>query len=102
MADDQKNTALFFQLIMSFQAAAMQQMGKLKNPFTDTIEKDLQQAQMSIDMIEMIRIKTENNRNEDETKFLEQVLRDIRLNYIDELNKDQTNKNEKSNPDKNK
>jgi len=84
---DQKNQVLFFQLIMTFQAAALQQMGKAKNPMTDKIERDLQQAQLSIDMIAMIKIKTNGNCSEDETAFIDQVLRELKLNYVDEFNK---------------
>ena len=83
---EQKNQALFYQLIMSFQAAAMQQMGKLKNPFTDKIEKDLSQAQLTIDMIDMLKLKTEGNRTEEETDFIDRVLRELKLNYFEEIN----------------
>ena len=102
MTEEQKHQALFFQLIMSFQAAAYQHMGKIKNMLTDKIERDLQQAQLAIDMIEMIKIKTEGHLTEDESKFIEQSLRELRLNYIEELNKDQAKpKEEKSKTKKN-
>ena len=92
---DQKNQMLFFQLIMTFQAAALQQMGKVKNPLTDKIERDLQQAQLSIDMIDMIKFKTSGNCSEDETAFLDQVLRELKLNYVDEIEKDKKAASEK-------
>ena len=85
---DQKNQVLFSQLIMSFQAAALQQMGKIKNPFTDKIERDLQQAQLSIDMIDMIKVKTDGNLTQDEIKFIDHILRELKLNYVEELEKD--------------
>ena len=87
MSDTQKDQALFIHLIISFQAAAMQQMGKIKNPYTDKVEKDMKQAQTSIDMIDMLKQKTEGNLNDEEAKYLEQALRELRLNYLDEFNK---------------
>ena len=67
----------------------MQQMGKVKHPLTDKIERDLGQAQVSIDMVEMLYEKTRGNLSSEEEKFLQSLLRELRLNYVDEVNKDQ-------------
>ncbi len=75
------------QLVALFQTTALQQMGKLKNPMTDKIERDLQQAQISIDMIAMLNEKTKGNLTGDEERMITGVLRDLRLNYVDEANK---------------
>lgn len=85
----EKNTSLLFSLIMTFQAAAMQQMGKLKNPITDKIERDLQQAQLSIDILDMLAEKTKGNLSEDESRLLKGVLQELKLNYVDESTKEQ-------------
>ncbi|MDZ7260943.1 MAG: DUF1844 domain-containing protein [candidate division KSB1 bacterium] len=92
---DQKREALFMQLVLSFQAAAWQQMGKIKNPLTDKIERDLQQAQMSIDMIDMLKAKTKGNLNENESRFMDHVLRELQLNYVEEVEKDKKAAQEK-------
>jgi hypothetical protein len=89
MASTEKNTSLFFSLVMTFQAAAMQQMGKLKNPISDKIERDLQQAQLSIDILDMLEEKTRGNLSEDETKLLKGILQELKLNYVDEMSKEQ-------------
>jgi hypothetical protein len=89
MASVEKNTSLFFSLVMTFQAAAMQQMGKLKNPISDKIERDLQQAQLSIDILDMLEEKTRGNLSEDETKLLKGILQELKLNYVDEMSKEQ-------------
>jgi hypothetical protein len=90
--DDQKNAALFMQLVFTFQAAAWQQMGKIKNPLTDKIEKDLNQARFSIDILEMIRTKTKGNLSDDERRFIEKVLSELQLNFVAELDKEQKEK----------
>jgi hypothetical protein len=87
MASGDKNSSLFFSLVMTFQAAAMQQMGKLKNPVSDKIERDLQQAQLSIDILDMLEEKTRGNLSDEETKLLKTILQELKLNYVDELSK---------------
>lgn len=87
MTQDEKNSALFAGLVLMFQGAAMQNMGKVKNPATDKIERQLDQAQYIIDILDMVVEKTKGNLNEDEKKFLSNVLQELKLNYVDEVNK---------------
>ena len=89
MEASDKNKILFTQLVLMFQAAAMQQMGKVKNPITDKIERDLRQAQLSIDMLEMIKEKMRGNLSSEEERFLQSLLQELKLNYVDEVSKDQ-------------
>ncbi len=89
MTHEEKNTALFGSLILMFQTAAMQQMGKIKNSVTDKIERDLEQAQLSIDMLDMLAAKMKGNLNQEESQYLTSVLKDLKLNYVDEKSKDQ-------------
>jgi len=79
---------LFLGLIHSFQAAAMQQMGKTINPFTEKIERDLGQARLSIDMLEMLQERTSGNLTGEESRFLAHVLTELRLNYVAEADED--------------
>lgn len=87
-----KNTLLFHQLVLSFHTAAWQQLGKVANPFTNTIERDLESASMSIDMLDMIKTKMQGNLTDDEQKFLDRTLGDLKLNYMDELKKQEAEK----------
>src|SRR5438477_1364205 len=79
---------LFIGLVQSFQAAAMQQMGKIMNPFTQKIERDMAHAKMSIEMLEMLRARTSGNLTGQEARFLNHVLTELRLNYVAETEKD--------------
>jgi len=88
MDTTEKNQVMFVQLVSMFQAAALQQMGKLKNPVTEKIEKNMEQAQVSIDLIDMLKDKTKGNLLPDEERFLSGVLQDLKLNYVDELAKE--------------
>jgi len=75
----------FLQLVAMFQMAAMQQMGKLANPLSGEVERDLQQAKASIDLIEMLADKTEGNLAHAEKEFLDKILFELRMNYVDEV-----------------
>jgi hypothetical protein len=79
---------LFLGLVTSFQAAAMQQMGKTMNPFTERIERDMPQAKLSIDMLEMLEERTSGNLSSEEARFLKHVLTELRLNYVAEIAED--------------
>lgn len=90
MNDDEKNGALFVSLLMMFHSAAMQYLGKVKNPATDKIERNLEQAQAIIDMFDMLSQKTKGNLTAEEEKFLSNLAQELKLNYVDEASKPQS------------
>ncbi|MCX6825939.1 MAG: DUF1844 domain-containing protein [candidate division Zixibacteria bacterium] len=77
----------FFQLVFSLQLAAFQQMGKTVSPISGKIERNLEQARASIDMLAMLAEKTKGNLSEEEDKFLNSLLYELRMNFLDESNK---------------
>lgn len=82
--------SLFTQLIAIFHSSAMVALGKLKNPATDKVERNLEQARQAIDMLEMLRVKTKGNLSANEQRLLDGSLTDLRLNFIDESKKETT------------
>jgi len=80
-----RNEFLFQHLIAMFQTLAFQQMGKLINPITNKLERDLQQARITIDMLQMLKEKTEGNLTEAEEKLLDGVIFELQMNYVDEV-----------------
>jgi hypothetical protein len=78
---------MFYQLILSMQASAMQYLGKVMNQITGKIERNLEAARLNIDMLEMVQRKTEGNLSEQEKKLLDHVLYELRINYVDEQGK---------------
>ena len=90
-----KNTQLFVYLAGSFELSAMQFLGKIKNPITDKIERNLEQAQFSIDMLDMLKIKTKGNMMDYEEKLLDNILGQLKMNFIDESEKDKKSDTEK-------
>ena len=87
MDSKEKNTQLFMYLVGSFEMSAMMAMGKIKNPMTDKTERDLTQAQFSIEIMDMLKEKTKGQLSEYEAKFLDNTLGQLKLNYIDEAKK---------------
>ena len=92
MAEGEKETALFMGLVLMFHAAAMQHMGKTKNPLSDKIERSLDQAQFVVDTLDVLSAKTKGNLSAEESKFLTNVIKELKLNYVEELGKDQEQK----------
>jgi len=85
-----RDAALFLQLVLGLQQAAMVALGKLMNPVSGKIERNLEAARNTIDTIAAIEARTRGNLEPDEQRVLGQVLTDLRLNYVDEMKKGAT------------
>jgi hypothetical protein len=77
----------FLTLIMSLATAAWSQLGKIPHPSTNKIEKDLDQAKMSIDFLRMLLEKTKGNLKPKEDELLSNTVTDLELNFADEVKK---------------
>ena len=75
---------LFDQLISSLVHTTWVSLGKIKNPITDKIEKDLHVASVNIDMVDMLYKRMDGNLSEAEDKYMSQVLSELKLNNIHE------------------
>jgi len=80
---EQIHSALLMNLILSLQVSAMQNLGTMKNPSTDKIEKNLEQARMNIDMLDMLKAKTVSNLQAEEEKLLTQVVSELKLTFVE-------------------
>jgi hypothetical protein len=76
--------AMFLSVIYSFHAAAMQQMGKVANPFTGEIERNLGAARGAIDTLMVIQKRTQGNLTDLEERSLNSLIHELQLNYVDE------------------
>ena len=86
---DDKNTAkLFVQLVMQNQQMAMISLGKIKNPVSDTLDKNLEYAKLSIDTLEMLAQKTKGNLSEYEGKLLTETVNQLKIFYVEESGKE--------------
>ena len=103
MEDNSIQDAYFISLIYSISQAAMMQLGKVSSPITGKIERDLNQARTSIDMLVMLKEKTKGNLSKSEDVFINDILSTLQLNYAEEADKiiPDTNKKGTDNRDKN-
>ena len=82
---DEKNIVqLFILLVMQIQQMAMISLVKVKNPVSDTLEKNLEYAKLSIDTLDMLVQKTKGNLSEYEEKLLAETVNQLKIIYVEE------------------
>jgi len=72
----------FNSLIFSLSSSALLHLGEIADPQTGRKKKDLQLAKHSIDTIAMLKDKTRGNLTEEEERFLDSILTDLRWRYV--------------------
>jgi ABC-type transporter Mla subunit MlaD len=82
-----RQAALFLQLLLGLQQGGMMALGKLMNPMTRQIDKNLDAARDTIDTLAALEARTRGNLEPDEARVLQQVLTELRMNYLDEVKK---------------
>ncbi len=87
ISGEQQNQLLFMMLVQQHQQIAMMGMGKIKNPQTDKVERELKSAKFAIDTLIMLQEFTEGNLPNELKNYLEQTLNNLRLNYAEEKKK---------------
>ena len=79
----EKNDQLLMQLIYMFHTSAMQGLGKIADPNGQVI-RNLEYVSQTIDLMEMLKVKTKGNVTDEIEKLLDGMLSELRLNYVDE------------------
>ena len=82
-----RQAALFLQLLLGLQQSGMMTLGKLMNPLTRQIDKNLEAARDTIDTLAALEARTRGNLEPNEARVLQQVLTELRMNYLDEVKK---------------
>ena len=77
----------FFVTTLSLQASI--DLGQVPNPVTNKKEEDLVQAKFIIDTLGMLKEKTQGNLTPGETNFMENVLYELRMQYIAKTKKEE-------------
>ena len=83
----EKHDQLYFNLLLTWHQSAMAALGKINNPVTGKMERNLEQAKAMIDMLEMLHVKTKGNITEEMDKTQNMMLSELRLNFVDEQSK---------------
>jgi len=69
-------------LFMMLASSAVVALGDAPDPLTGQRQVDLAQAADAIDLLILLREKTEGNRSHEENRILEEVLYDLQLRYV--------------------
>jgi hypothetical protein len=72
----------FTSLVFIYVQTALVHLGELPEPGKDQPVTNLEAARQMIDIIELLRDKTRGNLSPDEDQYLEKVLFDLRLLYV--------------------
>ena len=62
---------VFLSLVFNIQSAALQQMGKMVNPLSGKMERSLDGAKQSIDLLECLERKTRGNLSSEEERAMQ-------------------------------
>ncbi len=82
---DPSNKVSFSVYVVIMGQSAMMQLGKIVNPATGKVERDLVQAKFTIDILGMLEEKTKGNLTKEEADLLRTTLANLRLNYVEEV-----------------
>ena len=79
----EKNNQLLMQLIYMFHTSAMQGLGKIADP-TGQVSLNLEYVSQTIDLMEMLKVKTNGNVTDEIEKVLDEMLSELNINYLNE------------------
>ena len=72
----------FSTFLLSLGTSALVQLGDAPIPGLGEVELDLEGARQTIDILGMLEEKTRGNRTDAETSLLRNLLRDLRLRFV--------------------
>jgi hypothetical protein len=83
MADEKKEAIDFYTFILSLGSSAFIHLGDAPHPETgERAEPNFVLAQQTIDILAMLEEKTKGNLTPEEERFLENLLMDLRLRFV--------------------
>ncbi len=74
--------ATFSTFVLSLSASALTHLGEAPEPESGQTAENLPLAKHTIDILAMLKDKTEGNRTPDETRLLDGVLYELRMQYV--------------------
>ncbi|MDO9693546.1 MAG: DUF1844 domain-containing protein [Candidatus Latescibacteria bacterium] len=83
-----KHDQSLMMLVLNLQTGVLVQLGKLADPQSGQLRRDLDGARLSIDLLDMLKVKTKGNAHPEVAGLLSRAALDLKLNYMDELKKD--------------
>lgn len=72
----------FSTFILSLGSSVMLNFGEIPDPITGKKEKNLLMAKQTIDILSLLKEKTKGNLTQDEENLLENLLADLKMQYV--------------------
>jgi Domain of unknown function (DUF1844) len=83
LSREETHSVLFAQMIMQLSNMAMMLLGKVPDPQSGQIHRDLEAAKLFIDQLEALEAKTKGNLTKEEDALLKQALMTLRLSFVE-------------------
>ena len=80
--DSRESKMDFPTLVVSLTTTAMLQMGLVPNPATQKVEKNLPAARQTIEILEILKDKTQGNLKPEEARLLDRCLHDLKMGFV--------------------
>lgn len=77
----------FSTFIISLSTQALMHLGEIPDPLSGKVESDVALAKQMIDIIGLLRDKTQGNLDQGEAQLIEDVLYDLRIKYVEAVKK---------------
>lgn len=74
--------ATFSTFVLSLSSSAMVHLGEVPAPETGRIEENVQLAKHTIDILCMLKCKTEGNLDSEEKRLLDDILYELRMKFV--------------------
>ncbi len=82
MDNQQQLEATFSTLVLSVASSAAMSLGLAPDPATGQTSVDKKMAQFNIDLLEVLKKKSENNRTDEEEKLINQLISDLKMKFV--------------------
>jgi hypothetical protein len=76
---------LFMGLLHGLHLQAMVSMGKIENPISGKIEKNIEMARLNIELLEELKQKTNGNLEKIEENELVKIISELQITFIEEV-----------------
>lgn len=73
-------------LFLMLASSVLIHLGEVADPVTQEVRKELGQARYTIDLLMVLREKTESHRTPQETQLLEEMLHDLQVRFVRAIN----------------
>ncbi len=79
---EQPLDASFSTLVLSVASSAAMSLGMAPDPSTGETKVDKKMAQFNIDLLQVLKDKSENNRSPEEDKLINQLISDLKMKFV--------------------